>query len=94
METNVIWRCARAAVIELDDGGYFTTSDTWEVFVNDEPAGTTDYIETYVDGLVPGRRNVVRFVCGTRELSVAPHGFEPLVLHAPDQRCVLVRACI
>ena len=70
METNVIWRCARAAVIELDDGGYFTTSDTWEVFVNDEPAGTTNLIETYVDGLVPGTRNVVRFVCGARELSV------------------------
>ena len=38
METNVIWRNARAAVIELDDGGYFTCADTWEIFVNDEPA--------------------------------------------------------
>lgn len=28
METNVIWRNARAAVIELDDGGYFTCADT------------------------------------------------------------------
>ena len=70
METNVIWRCPRAAVIELDDGGYFTTADTWEVFVNDEPAGTTDRIETYVDGLEPGRRNIVRFVCGDRVLTV------------------------
>ena len=51
METNVIWRNARAAVIELDDGGYFTCADTWEIFVNDEPAGTTNTVETYVDGL-------------------------------------------
>lgn len=49
METNVIWRNARAAVIELDDGGYFTCADTWEIFVNDEPAGTTNTVETYVD---------------------------------------------
>lgn len=53
METNVIWRNARAAVIELDDGGYFTCADTWEIFVNDEPAGTTNTVETYVDGLTP-----------------------------------------
>ena len=70
MDTNVIWRNARAAVIELDDGGYFTCADTWEIFVNDEPAGTTNTVETYVDGLVPGKRNLVRFVCGERELSV------------------------
>ena len=46
METNVIWRNARAAVIELDDGGYFTCADTWEIYVNDEPAGTTNTVET------------------------------------------------
>ncbi len=28
METNVIWRNARAAVIELDDGGYFTCAES------------------------------------------------------------------
>lgn len=70
METNVIWRNARAAVIELDDGGYFTCADTWEIFVNDEPACTTNTVETYVDGLTPGKRNLIRFVCGERELSV------------------------
>ena len=70
METNVIWRCSRAAVIELDDGGYFKTADVWTVFVNDEERGATDRIETYVDGLTPGARNVIRFVCGERELSV------------------------
>lgn len=70
METNVIWRNARAAVIELDDGGYFTCADTWEIFVNDEPAGTTNTVETYVDGLTPDKRNLIRFVCGERELSV------------------------
>lgn len=80
METNVIWRNARAAVIELDDGGYFTCADTWEIFVNDEPAGTTNTVETYVDGLTPGKRNLVRFVCGERELSVgvSPRRLSPL----------------
>ena len=70
METNVIWRCPRAAVIELDDGGYFTCADTWEVYVNDVACGTTNRIETYVDGLEPGYRNIVRFACGDRELTV------------------------
>jgi len=46
METNVIWRCSRAAVIELDDGGYFKTADVWTVFVNDEERGATDRMST------------------------------------------------
>ena len=85
METNVIWRNARAAVIELDDGGYFTCADTWEIFVNDEPVGTTNTVETYVDGLVPGKRNLVRFVCGERELSVGvTTPAEPFTINVRD----------
>ena len=85
METNVIWRNARAAVIELDDGGYFTCADTWEIFVNDEPAGTTNTVETYVDGLIPGKRNLVRFVCGERELSVGvTTPAEPFTINVRD----------
>ena len=53
METNVIWRNARAAVIELDDGGYFTCADTWEIFVNDEPAGTTNNPKVFPVGWCP-----------------------------------------
>lgn len=70
MQAKLIWCCARAAVVELDDGSLFQTADTWEVFVNDAPAGATDLVETYIDGLVPGKRNVVRFVCGEHEVSV------------------------
>lgn len=66
MEISVPWRCARAAVIELDDGGLFETADTWSVSVNGEPQGTTNRVETYVDGLVPGMRNVVRLECDGR----------------------------
>ena len=85
METNVIWRNARAAVIELDDGGYFTCADTWEIFVNDEPAGTTNTVETYVDGLTPGKRNLIRFVCGERELSVGvTTPAEPFTINVRD----------
>ena len=85
METNVIWRNARAAVIELDDGGYFTCADTWEIFVNDEPVGTTNTVETYVDGLVPGKRNLIRFVCGERELSVGvTTPAEPFTINVRD----------
>lgn len=64
MDCRVLWRCARAAVIELDDGGLFETFFSWEIYVNGERRGTTKKVETYVDGLVPGRRNVVRFVSG------------------------------
>ena len=70
MELSVAWRCSRAAVIEIDDGGLFTTSRTWDVYVNDEPQGTTDRIETYVDGLVPGERNVVRLVAGDEVMEI------------------------
>ena len=85
METNVIWRNARAAVIELDDGGYFTCADAWEIFVNDEPVGTTNTVETYVDGLVPGKRNLVRFICGERELSVGvTTPAEPFTINVRD----------
>lgn len=66
MNVSVTWRCARAAVIELDDAGYFELPDTWEVAVNGVAQGTTNRVETYVDGLVPGARNVVTFTCGDR----------------------------
>ena len=100
METNVIWRNAHAAVIELDDGGYFTCADTWEIFVNDEPAGTTNTVETYVDGLTPGKRNLVRFVCGERELSVGvttpramPSMMTPPTSRLPSWPAPRVAAC-
>ncbi len=64
MDIKTVWRCARAAVIELDDGGLYDTFFSWEVYVNGQRQGTTKKVETYVDGLVPGTRNVVKFVNG------------------------------
>ena len=65
MDCRVCWRNARAAVIELDDGGLFETFFSWKIYVNGERRGTTKKVEIYVDGLQPGRRNVVRFVSGS-----------------------------
>ena len=64
MEIRVVWRNARAAVVELDDGGLFETYFSWEVYVNGQRQGTTKKVETYVDGLIPATRNLIRFVCG------------------------------
>lgn len=70
MNVSVRWRCARAAVVEIDDTEYFELADSWEVSVNGVPQGTTDRVETYVDNLVPGSRNQVTFTCGERVESV------------------------
>lgn len=67
MDIDVVWRNARAAVIEINDGGSFETTYTWEVYVNGERKSCTKLVETYVDGLIPGKRNIVKLVCGNRE---------------------------
>ncbi len=64
MDVKVVWRSARAAVIELDDGGLYETFFSWEVYVNGQRYGTTKKVETYVDGLVPGTRNLIKLVSG------------------------------
>ena len=46
MQASVIWRNARAAIIELNDGGFFETDSTWDIEVNGEKAGTTERIDT------------------------------------------------
>lgn len=61
MQASVIWRNARAAIIELNDGGFFETDSTWDIEVNGEKAGTTERIETFISDLTPGIRNVVKF---------------------------------
>lgn len=70
MELNVVWQCARAAVIELADGGLYETADYWDVFVNGTFRFRTNHVETYVDGLEPGQRNVVRYERGSDVLEV------------------------
>ena len=45
----------------------------------------TNTVETYVDGLVPGKRNLIRFVCGERELSVGvTTPAEPFTINVRD----------
>ncbi|MBM6754933.1 glycoside hydrolase family 28 protein [Collinsella tanakaei] len=65
MQLSVSWKCARAAVVELHDGeSLFTCADPWNIFINDEPAGTTDRVVTYLDGLEPRSVYRVRFERG------------------------------
>lgn len=70
MELNVAWKCARAAVIELDDGGLFETEKEWDIYVNNVYRDKTRRIETYLDRLNPGERNVVRYESGDEVLEV------------------------
>ena len=53
MQLSVAWKCARAAVLELHDGGVFTTGEPWKLYINDVERGETDRVVTYVDGLEP-----------------------------------------
>lgn len=53
MKLNVVWKCARAAVVELESGQIFKTGEPWKLFVNGEARGETDRVVTYLDGLEP-----------------------------------------
>lgn len=61
MQLSVTWKCARAAVVELADGGLFKTGEPWQIFINDVPRGETDRVVTYIDNLEPQTVYRVRF---------------------------------
>lgn len=53
MQLSVVWKCARAAAIELHDGSLFKTGEPFKLYINDVERGETDRVVTYVDGLEP-----------------------------------------
>lgn len=61
MQLNVIWKCARAAIIEVEDGSIYHTDAPWSIVINDRPWGETSLVETYIDGLEPNTTYRVRF---------------------------------
>ncbi|OZG67491.1 glycoside hydrolase family 28 protein [Bifidobacterium eulemuris] len=81
MRLSIVWKCARAAVVEADDGGVYRTRTQWRIIVNDRLWGTTDLVETYLDGLEPNTTYRVRYerdlADGTVESSNAVFVTEP-----------------
>ena len=59
MQFNIVWAGAREAIVEVRDGGTFHTLAPWRLFVDGEDRGLTDTVETYIDGLCPGRKHVI-----------------------------------
>ena len=46
MELKVIYKNARCAVIEVNDGGIYNTREPWRIFLNQEEILTTDKVIT------------------------------------------------
>lgn len=53
METKLIFKNARCAVIELQDGGIFETEHTYQICVNGEPVKETNRVITSIYDLKP-----------------------------------------
>ena len=53
MEIKVIYKNARAAVVEIADGGIFNTNKKYELILNGEHFGETDRVITNLNGLKP-----------------------------------------
>ncbi|MBT1176667.1 glycoside hydrolase family 28 protein [Bifidobacterium callimiconis] len=61
MQLNVVWKCARAAVVEITENSIYHTEKPWNIYLNDEFYGTTDTVETYIDGLEPLTTYSIRY---------------------------------
>ncbi|OXM99838.1 glycoside hydrolase family 28 protein [Bifidobacterium vansinderenii] len=61
MQLNVVWKCARAAVVEVTENSIYHTEKPWNIYLNDEFYGTTDTVETYIDGLEPQTTYSIRY---------------------------------
>ncbi|NEG69489.1 hypothetical protein [Bifidobacterium choloepi] len=55
MELSIAWIGPRGIVVHINDGGIFHTKQPWQIYVNDILVRTTNTVETYVDGFLPGR---------------------------------------
>ncbi len=53
MELKVIYKNARCAVIEVNDGGIYSTREPWRIFLNQEEILTTDKVITSLYELKP-----------------------------------------
>lgn len=53
MQISVVWKCARAVVVRIEDGSRFSTTNPWTLTLNEQLYGISDRVITYIDGLTP-----------------------------------------
>ena len=62
MNIILVWKTARSAVIEIEDGGLFYTMQTYEIRLNGTNYGKTDRVITSIYGLLPETAYIVELV--------------------------------
>jgi polygalacturonase len=70
MRLELVWKCARAAVVECRDGSLFATDEPGSVFVNGVRREETSFVVSYLDGLEPSSHYVVAIRRGGQEATV------------------------
>ena len=56
MELKVIYKNARCAVIEIEDGGRYHTASSWTIYLNHKEAAKTDKAVTSLYHLTPSTK--------------------------------------
>ena len=62
MELKVIYKNARCAVIEIEDGGRYHTASSWTIYLNHKEAAKTDKAVTSLYHLTPDTQYEVEAV--------------------------------
>lgn len=65
---SVEWKCARACVVRIDDGGTYASRAPWDIYLNGQFFLRTEQVVTYVDNLLPQTRYELRAISGQEEL--------------------------
>lgn len=77
MEFNVIYTKGRCAVLETADGGIYTTKETYQLFLDGEPAGPVQKVITPIYGLSPSTDYLAELRLGDGVVAQARFTTEP-----------------
>ena len=77
MEFNVIYTKGRCAVLETADGGIYTTKETYQLFLNGEPAGPVQKVITPIYRLSPSTDYLAELRLGDGVVAQARFTTEP-----------------
>ena len=86
MELKVIYKNARCAVIEIEDGGRYHTASSWTIYLNHKEAAKTDKAVTSLYHLTPDTQYEVEAVneAGERIMSYFATDYEFVTLNVRD----------
>ena len=71
MTLKVLYKNARFAAVELEDGGIYDMEKTWKIFVNDDLYDETNHVIYMIYGLKPETEYEIRAEHGDERASVA-----------------------